>query len=294
VDTPAFLLWSLEYTCQVRGFESGRDPERTERLLRAARAASDALREGRVLDGIAAEPPYGFRLNDALSIYGGLEAVEACCTACPANAAAAVRPATWAGCYGLLPLTDPDELNRRLSAAVNHEQVCSEFSRLFQATQPPWHGLWLRSPLSLEQAQLLATIFKIGDLFKISSELADLEASLRTSVDHHLPLHVVQYPPGQVEQGWWRLATHCPRCKAVWHDSRNRHCPTCDYSGPPAPDKKRRARGRRPYLLLERLLGSQAAADFLSRYLSFQAQPRPPDPPPSQPPPAPPDNRPAG
>jgi hypothetical protein len=271
VDTPAFLLWSLEFTCQVRGFEVGRDPERIERLLRGARAASDAAGEGRVLEGICVSSPYGFRLREALAIYGGLEVVESCCTACPANAASRRCPGMWAGCFGLAPVPEGDELQQRLVAALSDERLADEHARVFLPTQPIWHGLWLRSPLDFQQTVLLAAIMHHGHLAQLSSEFADLQAGLHSATNERLPLHFARYPPGRVEQGWWRLATHCPRCKVVWTDERARHCVVCDYVGPPAPDKKRRARGRRPYVLLERLLGG-GAAEFVKRFEAFRAQ----------------------
>src|SRR5204862_6701031 len=86
MDTPEFLLWALEYSCPIRGFQDGSDPERTERHLRAARAAGDAGLEGRVFEGLCVSPPSGFRIADALAIYGGLSAIEQACRDCPANA----------------------------------------------------------------------------------------------------------------------------------------------------------------------------------------------------------------
>ena len=72
MDTPEFLVWAIEHTCPSADMQDGSDPERTERQLRAARAVSDARREGRVFEGLCVNPPDGFRIDDALAVYGGL------------------------------------------------------------------------------------------------------------------------------------------------------------------------------------------------------------------------------
>ena len=102
MDTPEFLVWAFEYTCPIRGFQSGSDPERTERQLRAARAVSDAQREQRVFEGLCVDSPRGFRIDEALAIYGGAAAVESACGECSANAAATAKQGSLAGCYGLV------------------------------------------------------------------------------------------------------------------------------------------------------------------------------------------------
>src|SRR5688500_13967593 len=86
MDTPEFLVWAIEYRCSIRGLQDGSDPERTERQLRAARACRDARREGRFFEGLCVDPPYGFRVDEALAVYGGKATVEAACRECPANA----------------------------------------------------------------------------------------------------------------------------------------------------------------------------------------------------------------
>jgi hypothetical protein len=238
VDTPEFLVWSLEYRCPVRGLEDGCDPERAERHLRAARAASDALAEGRVGDGLALAPPLGFRLADALAIYGGEAALEHHCPRCPANAAGLPSPA-WAGCFGMTPLPPHDDALYRLL---------------------------LSSPLPREHAALLVELLS-G--LENSCPLAELRRALDAACEGRLPLHVRLFPRGRVEGTWWRLEPHCPRCKAAWPTSGARNategvpysararCTVCEYIGHPAPDRKRRARGTRPYYPLERLTGER-------------------------------------
>lgn len=274
MDTPEFLSWALEYTCPIRGFQDGSDPERAERQLRAARAVSEARREGRIMDGLCVEPPYGFRIEDALAIYGGMPAVERECRGCGANAISRLDPSALAGCYGLVPLPgDARDVFRTVDLAIVEQRLAEEFQHHFTATQPAWYGLWMHSPLSRQQAALLLELLRAGDFSgRFGREFSELQGGLESSVEHNLRLHVAIYPAGRVEGTWWQLAPHCPRCKGPWHKSASRRCDICGYLGAPAPDKKRHARGRRPYFPLDRLLGSAAAAELLVRYAAGQAQ----------------------
>src|SRR4029079_19479951 len=104
VETPEFLIWAIEYSCPVRGLQDGTDPERTERQLRAARAVSDAQHERRVFEGFGVQAPNGFRIADALAVYGSTEAVELACGECSANALAEIDGGALTGCYGIVPL----------------------------------------------------------------------------------------------------------------------------------------------------------------------------------------------
>jgi hypothetical protein len=310
-STPPFLLWSLEQTCSIRGFEDGTEPERVERQLRAVRSAADAMREGRVCDGIALAPPRGFHIERTLAMYGGLATIQATCANCPANvlpepAHAASHHTRFAGCFGLVPL--PYNIAERTSG--NDWKV----EELFPATNPPWYGLWMASPLTTEQAAaMVPRITKLADELsrdscQAASELTLLASALQRTAESELRLHVRLSPPGRVDRGWWRLDPHCPRCQGPWtgkHPARSpgishkaRECPACGYIGQPAPDKKRRARGPRPYLMLDRLLGETEARALLAKFAAISRQPaappQSPDPGQSPPEPALPDNPPAG
>lgn len=273
MDTPEFLVWSLEYRCPVRGLEDGRDPERTERHLRAARAASDALVEGRVVEGIAVDPPLGFRLADALAIYGGEAALSQHCRNCPANANNTPAPG-WAGCFGMTPLASHDDALYRIL---------------------------IGSPLAAAQLTDLRTM--LGALGE-ERPVVELRRAVEIGAERGLPLHVRLFPRGRVEGTWWRLEPHCPHCKAPWptrgvsnategvpHGAGR--CRVCDYAGHPAPDRKRRARGTRPYFPLDRLLGRAGDVSPLSstqRSIGAALLDQPQIPPP----PGPPDSPPAG
>ncbi|MCI0360355.1 MAG: hypothetical protein L0211_17910 [Planctomycetaceae bacterium] len=304
--TPEFLLWSLEYRCPLRALEDGSDPERTERQLRASRAVSDARHEGRVFEGIAVDPPNGFRIDDALAIYGGEEAARRACSDCPANALAgddhplfrggpAQTSPQLAGCYGLVRLPDePARVHLAIEQGIAKAYGSNPWEDLGSATTPRWYGLWLDSPLDSEHLLVRYNVLAAAPIDDAACRrgIADLLVALNVAFNAGLRLHVRLYPPGRVEGTSWRLVPHCPRCQGPWTASGNR-CAVCGYVGHPAPDKKRRARGTRPYYPLDRLLGGALqAAHFMSRYDSLRARERPPGQPPVPLPPAPRNSRP--
>jgi hypothetical protein len=123
--------------------------------------------------------------------------------------------------------------------------------------------------LATDQVGLLADVF--GDLkadVDSNESLKTLQAALHVAREKELPLYATLYPRGTIENNWWRLVAYCPRCKAEWKSIGRGLCEVCAYEGHPAPEKKRRARGRRPYLPLARLMGEQNAVEFLKRYRS--------------------------
>jgi hypothetical protein len=296
VQTPEFLLWSLEYHCPVRGFEDGTIPERVERQLRAARAYGDAAAEGRIFEGLALAPPNGFRCDDALTIYGGAGQVETACRDCSANALQRHHAAALAGCFGLTPLPQSVDLHAAIESAVDRADASGDCSRLFSATRPTWYGLWMQSPLRGDQLAWLVRVLPAVDVrdASVRQALAELSLAAQAAMDHGLALHARLYPPGRAEGTWWRLVPHCPRCKAEWGNATSRECRVCGYVGHPAPDKKRHVRGMRPYFPLDRLLGEQQAAELLLRYADFRERPASPDREQTPPSPAPPDSPPAG
>ena len=278
MDTPEFLIWALEFSCPIRGFQDGSDAERTERQLRAARAVSDALGEDRVFEGFCVDPPDGFRIDSALEIYGGLSAIQQACRDCPANALAQRVPGKVAGCYGVVPLPDDP---RPVHSAVERgiEKACprTDWSTLCVETTPRWYGLWIESPIEAERLLVRYRVLAAAtiDDRTCQSAIAELLVALNTAFDAGCRLHVQLFPRGRVEGPWWRLAPHCPRCKAPWGEAGARRCQTCALEGNQAPERKRRARGRRPYYPLSRLLGEQEAAEFLVRYQVYRARQAP-------------------
>jgi hypothetical protein len=275
LDTPEFLLWAIEHRCPIRGFQDGSDLERTERQLRAARAYSDALNEGRVFEGLALAPPNGFHLDQALAIYGGESALESACGTCQANALCTGNRRSLAGCYGIVPL--PSD-RQPLNAAIEEVISAQGSARPWPPTRPRWYGLWLESPvrgtgLRLRIQALSAVVIKVSEP-EFSRAIHELLTALNVAFERGLCVHVRLFPRGRVERNWWRVVAHCPTCRAEWPEEQVKRCLVCGCAGSPAPARKRRARGQRPYFPLDRLLGERQAAELLAR---FNQRPVPPE-----------------
>jgi hypothetical protein len=295
--TSEFLIWSLEYPCPPRGLLDGTDPELVERSLRAARAFSDARAAGHLFEGWCVQPPLAFRPDEALTLYGGQAALESACGDCPANATRSRNAAALAGCYGLVPLpTDDPQWLDTLEEAAARAGLLDQPVAHFPRTRPMWYGLWMSNPLAgaaLDAVQRLLTALAAtrrdwAPLF------AELSAAATAALAADLRMWARVYPPGRVEGGWWRLVPHCPRCRAAWQRERcPGQCAVCGYEGHPAPDRKRRARGLRPYRPLEAALGPAGAAAFWLRYQAWQVPQRPADPAAAPPRPVPKNNPPA-
>jgi hypothetical protein len=274
MDTPSFLVWALERHCSLRQIAGWEDPERTERLLRAARAYDEARAEGRILDGVAfaagAEVEQeissvrGFRVDSTLGLYGGAAGLHANCDNCPANALGDNRGRQVVGCFGMWPL--PTDLNR----FYEHVDAALAESRLPTNTRPGWFGLWMNSPLSGDTCSELVRVLaglRIDDPASDAGR-AELVIALEAAARHDIPLRVQLYPRGRTDDPWWQLADHCGRCHAEWTGSGP--CRVCGQTVHPAAPKKRRVRGQRPYFPVVRLLGAEHAAELWVRYGSLR------------------------
>ena len=267
--TPEFLVWAIERRCELRQIAGFEDPERTERHLRTLRAYSDAAAEGRVFEGICVAPPNGFRVEEALSLYGGLNAAEGACHGCPANALQKETPSSLAGCFGMVPLPmDEVEIHVAVDQAIDRLNLRANVQANFPTTKPAWYGLWMRSPLDAPRALLLKFILRNagGSDPSYVRAMNQMILGLSTAYEHALPLHVRLYPRGEVRGTWWNLVPHCQNCNAPWPDAQREQCQVCGCCGRPSSPLKRRARGTRPYWPLERMLGKEKAAEFLLRY----------------------------
>lgn len=273
MNTPEFLMWAIEFACSVRGFQNGSDPERTERQLRTARAVSGAEREGRVFEGVAVRGEEGFRVEEAMGVYGGSAAVDAACESCPANVLAHENRRILAGCFGTVVCPWSSE---SFHAAVNGavERQCGARD-LVPRTTPAWYGLWIGSPLEGKRVEATARILEAveADEPDAATGLGELVLALCVAKKRGLRVQVAVYPASSDDAGVFALAPHCPKCKMSWRLKLDRGvCAACGYDGFPVPTKKRRARGRRPYFPLTKLLGEPGAREFLSRYAADRAR----------------------
>ncbi|HZL88301.1 MAG TPA: hypothetical protein VFB96_07980 [Pirellulaceae bacterium] len=272
MDTPSFLVWALARHCPLRQIAGWENPERTERLLRAARAFDEARAEGRILDGVAiaagAEVEQelssvcGFRIEAALELYGGTARLHVACDACPANALRGHRGRQVVGCFGMWPL--PADLNRF------YEQVDAALvsTELPANTNPRWFGLWMNLPLASDACDTLARMLAALPIDDAASDAGrqELVIALEAAARHDISLYAQLYPRGHSDGPWWHLVPHCGRCQAEWSGSGP--CRVCGQTAHPASPRKRSVRGQRPYVPLVRLLGEQQAAALLLRYRS--------------------------
>jgi hypothetical protein len=243
-STPPFIRWSLERPCALREDADITSPEATERQLRVLRSYSDAVHDGRVRDGICfapdedGGPEYGFRAADVLEVYGGEEFVRSQCDACPSNTIAGRSGSALAGCFGLIVLDDP--LRELLSRPAWIERVHA----VFLPTNPAWFGLWANSPFAQPQLELLAELF------------AEVPGRQRGE------FHVQSFPAGEFDARSWIIHAHCPRCKGPMSEREHR-CAVCGLVCHAEPERRRKPRGRRPFVPLKTFLGEAKAKKLL-------------------------------
>lgn len=265
--TPPFIVWAMARRCSLRQIADWEDAERTERLLRAARAYDEARAERRILDGVAIaagaerevdlDQVRGFRVDSALELYGGIAGLHSACDDCPVNALRGYARREIAGCFGMWPL--PEDIGCLC------QQV--EETAIPTGTSLRWYGLWLGSPIVGNAAAQIAAVLRQLSLDDAASTAGrdEMLLALEIAACGEFPLHFRHYPPGDAEHGWWNLVPHCGACQAPW--TGDGCCPVCGQTTHPASPKKRRIRGMRPYYPLVRLLGAKMTADLLVRYL---------------------------
>lgn len=225
------VSWSLEYECP---FRSGRDwslPDETCNQLCDLRAIAKAQHDRRLVDGICvtgcsftpwdepdvpATPRTGFRIEDKLRPFGGLETVIATCGKCAANASTGMSVEV-AGCFGSLyvPLDSPI-LEQMLWSVINQQNLEDQLRSAFEVTTPLWYGFWMSSPLRKLQADVLRTLLTATwSLIRYDDEeMRHFLKALDVAIQRDAPLHVTLNPPGHVDFGIDTTFAHCPRCKA--------------------------------------------------------------------------------
>ncbi|HEX5446786.1 MAG TPA: hypothetical protein VFW87_23410 [Pirellulales bacterium] len=120
----------------------------------------------------------------------------------------------------------------------------SQLRRSFHVTDPIWYGLWIDSPLSQPQCDLLHRLF--SDVASSSPayrrSLGRFLSALQCACDTREPMAIELSPPGHVDFGWHTVFVHCPRCKAEgplerWQESypvEPIECPVCGHGYSPA------------------------------------------------------------
>ena len=246
IRTPPFVRWTLVHGCQIRECDGYADPDRTERLLRGARCYSDAVREGRIRNGIvlqqhtSPESAFGFDVATVLNPLGGVELLQELCSGCPANALGRKEPTALAGCFGFI--------------VPPVEEILPTHAR--------WLELWINERPSPEelvtQRELLS---KIPESQTVVG-LADYLSAIAAALEHRLALVVRAYPGGRCEGRRWYVEAHCDRCKAGWPEQRRQQCWVCGQVGGRQPELRRMRMGTRPYRRLSEFLSADQIAEL--------------------------------
>lgn len=295
IETPAFLVWSLQRRCGLRGTEP-QSPTQVERLLRGVREISIARREGRSVDGVVLhrdnnlESPatsLGFAESEIFAPFGGEEQVGATCQTCPINISQQYETSTGsslqvaAGCYGIVAFCG--ELTGwldGLESILANENLARDHAQLFIQTSPRHQSLWSRDLIGAEQARFLAglirqTIVDQQNWLDTTSPLYLGNGTLRELLEFakglsfaHAEGQLLQleyYPAGVVRGRSWDLPAQCQRCRAGRVDQHG-SCPVCRYPSPTPNKVHRKSRGNRPYLPLVRFLGAERTEKLLNKY----------------------------
>jgi hypothetical protein len=275
--TPEFVRWTLVHACALREETNVADPEQTARQLHALRMLDEGLAAGRVFEGICLENEptaaraadvYGLVVDEVFAAYGGEASVRAQCGSCPAN----LWPpeSRLAGCFGMLVLDEPlaPLLEQTLHAA--RASAREAFDQAFPPTTPLRYGVWA-DPIGAAQLDWLAKL-----LAGLASAAAHLPDERRREIDQlalaieraqttGLTLAARLFPPGTADALAWTVDAHCSRCRASLAE-RAARCHVCGLNSRPVPPRRRKPRGRRPFVPLARFLGDAGAAQFLARY----------------------------
>ena len=296
--TPEFLRWALRMPCDLKDIPAWNNPDYVERHLRAIRIYQTAVREDRVLDGIAVAPlptdqekisaALGFRVADVFESFGKPEDVAACCEHCPANVMRLQFPDSSVGCFGILPVTNVDvhpwadsiaegelDLRKELESALqSHPDLQLRLGKLFLQTKPVWYGIWIPEVPSLEQRRMQSEVMRL-----LQSQIPDQDfteswrlfaAALDASIISDIPIEIQLLPAGMRDNVHWTIPAHCRNCHGpvepvIKMDSYR--CQICGIQKQPLPPQRRFVKGKRPYWEINRFLGEQGAATFIDKYV---------------------------
>ena len=281
--TPAFLRWAVRHPCPLREIELENLPSSTFRQLRSLSEWSTALREGRVVDGVAFHPDtsrdtklLGFPVDEIADAFGGKAFVQSSCDGCVANSQS--DSGGFAGCFGLVQIADLSEVLRKTEQAASHGDLYSRFRQTFHwrvagddrlSAAELWYGLWIERvipPVAAEALRLFVEEFRDA-----AQEWESFYVSLKRCIKHNLDLHVELFPSGVSDGQSWRLDPHCATCKAPWDGARNgtaaKLCPVCGEKWVQRAEKKRKVLGIRPYMQLQHIFGEEKCEELRSRFL---------------------------
>ena len=287
--TPAFLRWAVRHPCPLREIELENLPSSTFRQLRSLSEWSTASREGRVVDGVAFHPDtsrdttlLGFPVDEIADAFGGKAFVQSSCDGCVANSQS--DSGGFAGCFGLVQITDLPEILRKTEQAASRRDLYSQFKQTFHRRTAGdaagddrlnaaelWYGLWIERVIPPPAAIVLRGF--VEEFRDTTQEWESFYVSLERCIQYKLDLHVELFSSGVSDGQSWRLDPHCATCKAPWDGGVGRDgsaakvCQVCGEQWVQRAEKKRKVLGIRPYMQLQHIFGEKKCEELRSRYL---------------------------
>jgi hypothetical protein len=273
-DTLEYVSWHLELACPFRRGEAVTD-------LRAARQATWELR---AIEGAEARQdlygvvcvtgtsysregtkPIGFRIGEAVEKVGGLAAAREVCGRCPANA----LKDRMAGCCGTLEIEPTRGVEDQLRSTLVTSGLRTTFGEVFLETRPLWYGLWVTSPLTVRQMEMMRMVLSP----RMGKGVKGFWQACALALEHGLRLHVRMPPPGHVDFGFHTVFPHCPRCKmgngAQWetpYSSEETTCAACGERYVPAETATMERMEPEEWTDLEQVLTAEAYAMFMEEW----------------------------
>lgn len=276
--TPEHVLWAIERECPLRNSNNWADPEQTARELRTLQAYSEALQDGRVFEGICLDRssadvsddsvPRGFPLAEIAAAFGDDNFIGVTCRSCPANVPNGNLD-TLAGCSGWFPVADlRGSISKSFSRLKPTSFAKEDNVRGSRTVKQGFYALWMNSNWRGARLSDAIALFEtvLRNAYVKSEQILRFVTALRNAEEHGLSMRTRLMPQGKLEGKWWHVAEHCPHCHAQWVPSSNQ-CGVCDFAGSPSPERKRHARGTRPFVPLDKILGDEHVGEFLKRYL---------------------------
>ena len=271
--TASFVRWSIDFECRFRQPADQEPTYQTFRQLRSLREVSVAELENRIVDGVCIHPEFnqdaesarGFPIDEIELIYGDLEKAKQLCGTCPANALKAATGNHLAGCYGWFFSKDEnDDLIQEFQVARDRNP--SDFES-FPRTNRSWFGVWKNTRWSGTRLADLRTAMNNLPA-KILLDHADFGSfinAVESCLDHSLTLETELVPAGYSDGVHWQIEPHCSVCRYEMKVD-DKLCHECGEKSPPAPGKRRKVLGLRPYMLLRAIFGVEHTARILERF----------------------------
>jgi hypothetical protein len=237
--TLQYLSWHLEYACLFRRGAAVTDLSAAREATGELHSINSAVARGDLYGEICVQgtsysregvAPIGFRIGETVNAVGGLTAAREICGQCPANALNPT-PGGLAGCCGVLEIEPTQSVEDQLRSALLTSGLRSAFAEVFLVTRPLWYGLWVNSPLSRAQLEMMRKVLTPA----MGKGVAQFHRACALALEQGFRLHVRMSAPGHMDMGFYTTFPHCPRCKKgngeEWKSPYSSEVTTCAACG---------------------------------------------------------------